>query len=88
MDGLDESLYGDEIYLWGRKAQGCRQGHAIRLLDRRFWAVSWSGIFDTIERDGKMRYEGDMWRSENDVFLCYPRSVMDDYGSLVPVPDA
>ena len=86
MDGLDQSLYGDEIYLWGRKAQGCLQGFAMRLLGRRFWAVSWNGLFDTLERDGQMAFNGRYWHSENHVFLSYPKAVMDDYGDLVPVP--
>ena len=86
MRPMPGNLSGSEIYIWGRELRNAYQGIAMRCMDRRFWHAQWSGLFDTLERDGQMRYEGNFWRSENDIFLSYPKAIMNDYGDLVPVP--
>ena len=80
MDGLR-----DELICWGRDANRCRQGHAYRLIDRRYWSVYWNNLFYTLERDGPMQWDGVAWRSMGGAVVSIPYAVIDDYGNLMAV---
>lgn len=70
---------------WGREnSKGC-QGYAFERLDRRYWIAGWSELWDTIERDGYMKYGSNHWFSLGGKTVSYPYAVIDDYGALVPV---
>ena len=73
---------------WGRIFTGTRQGWALTGNPRLpfIWTSSWSGNHGTHDRDGKTEYRGHAWRSENDIDISYPAAVMDDFGTLVPIP--
>jgi len=76
------------ILTWGKSNQYGNQGYAIRSnLDPRYWTVSWSELWDTLERDGFILWYGDSWRSWNGKTVLYPSAVTDDYGNLVPAND-
>ena len=78
-----------ESLTWGARTARTSQGwaHRVTFYGRRFWTASWSGLHDTLERDGPVAYRDNAWRSENGVFLTYPYAVVDDFGDLVPVPN-
>ena len=78
-----------ETLTWGACTARSSQGwaHRVQYYGRRFWSASWSGLHDTLERDGSINYRTNAWRSESGVFLSYPYAVADDFGVLVPVPN-
>ena len=74
-----------ELIQWGKQDRKGAQGSAWRGLDRR-WTCHFSGTHDTVERDGKMAFDGIKWASETGRNVSFPAAVVDDYGALVPVP--
>lgn len=77
----------DERYTWGKCDRTSAQGWSYRRPDRRFWTASWSGSQGSLNRDGKMTHRQHAWRSENEVDVTYPQAVIDDFGTLAPVPN-
>lgn len=79
-----------ESLTWGACTARSSQGwaHRVQFYGRRFWTAYWSGLHDTLERDGSINYRANAWRSESGVFLTYPYAVVDDFGDLVPVPNS
>jgi hypothetical protein len=49
---------------------------AYSSVDRRYIKALFTSGDDTMERDGPMQYKK---------HTCYPWSIMDDYGTLIPV---
>ena len=76
----------DGHFTWGKCDRTSAQGWAYRQSDRRYWTASWSGTQGNLSRDGQMTYRQHAWRSENEVDAIYPKSVVDNFGALVPVP--
>lgn len=74
---------------WGASDQKANQGWAHRSdFDRRFWSTHWSAFWNTHERDGAVNYDPSRhgWFSQNDLYISFPRAVINDFGDLVAVP--
>ena len=84
---MDGSVgHKDEAMRWGRQDAGVPQGSAYRHhFDRRYWTAQYSALYNTLERDGPITFDGKAWRSAGGASVSFPRSIQDDFGSLVPV---
>jgi hypothetical protein len=69
---------------WGQCDRQASQGWMIAT-GNGYWSASWSGTHNTHERDGKVSFDGKVWRSERSVNISIPCAVMDDYGFLMPL---
>jgi hypothetical protein len=68
---------------WGKSDRQGYQGWAKA--NGRYWTAAWSSLWDTLERDGPMTYDGKSWSSRTGEIVSYPFAVIDDFGDLVPV---
>ena len=80
----------DGMMLWRgtpRPDETLAKGYCFRnYFNRAYWHAFFTHTSNTLKRDGKMTFGGNMWYSQTsfDAF-SYPYAVTDDYGVLVPV---
>lgn len=80
--------YGTDFITWGQSdGRGAHQGWMLRHCRlRNYWTSHDSDFWDTHERGGPKRLEGNAWVSQGGRDMSFPWAVMDDHGFLVPVP--
>ena len=76
-----------ELMTWGKSNERSSQGWMYRPIDRRYWTAYWSDLWDTIKRDGKIKYDDATheYVSENRRIVSIPYAIPDDFGCLVGV---